>query len=72
MSLDANTLFLSLITGGIGLVLVVYGKKQQRWPQLAAGVALMVYPYLVSDLTWSIVIGAGILFGLWLAVREGW
>lgn len=72
MSFDAGTLFLSLITGGIGLVLVVYGKKQERWPQFAAGVALMVYPYLVSDLIWSIAIGAGILAGLWLAVRQGW
>ena len=72
MSFDAGTLFLSLITGGIGLVLVVYGKKQERWPQFVAGVALMVYPYLVSDLIWSIAIGAGILAGLWLAVRQGW
>ena len=72
MSLDAGTLFLSLITGGIGLVLVVYGKKQHRWPQLAAGIALMVYPYFVDDLAWSIAIGAGIVAGLWLAVRQGW
>jgi hypothetical protein len=70
--MDANTLFLSLITGGIGLVLIVYGKKQHRWPQLAAGIALTVYPYFVDDVTWSIAIGAGILAGLWLAVRQGW
>ena len=70
--MDAGTLFLSLITGGIGLVLFVYGKKQERWPQLAAGLALMVYPYFVDDLTWAIAIGAGILAGLWLAVRQGW
>jgi hypothetical protein len=72
MSLDAGSLFLSLITGGIGLVLFVYGKKQERWPQLAAGLALMAYPYFVSDVTWSLVVGAGILAGLWLAVRQGW
>jgi hypothetical protein len=30
------------------------------------------YPYLVSDLIWSIAIGAGILAGLWLTVRQGW
>ena len=30
MSLDATWLFVSLIPGAIGFVLVVYGKKQQR------------------------------------------
>jgi hypothetical protein len=32
----------------------------------------MVYPYLVSDLTWSIAIGVGILASLWLVVRQGY
>jgi hypothetical protein len=72
MSLDAGTLFLSLITGGIGLVLFVYGKKQERWPQLVAGLILMVYPYFVSDLIVSVAVGGGVIAGLWLAVRQGW
>ncbi len=37
MSLDPTLLFLSLIPGGIGFVLFVYGKKQERSPQLVAG-----------------------------------
>ena len=53
MSLDPSLLFLSLITSGIGFVLFVYGKKQDRWPQLVAGVALMIYPYVVSTATMS-------------------
>jgi len=72
MSLDPSLLFLSLITSGIGFVLFVYGKKQDRWPQLVAGVALMIYPYVVSTATMTIVIGAGIIAALWLAVRQGW
>ena len=51
MSLDPGWLFLSLVVGGIGFVLFVYGKKQERWPHLAAGLALMVYPYFVEQ-TW--------------------
>lgn len=70
--MDAGTLFLSLVTGGIGLVLIVYGKKQQRWPQLGAGIVLTVYPYFVDDLRWAIAIAVAILAGLWLAVRQGW
>jgi hypothetical protein len=39
---DPTWIFLSLIPGGIGFVLFVYGKKQQRWPHLVAGLAMMV------------------------------
>jgi multisubunit Na+/H+ antiporter MnhC subunit len=72
MSLDPSLLFLSLISGGIGLVLFIYGKKQQRWPHLVAGLALMAYPYLVSTVLMTVVVGVAIVAALWLAVRQGW
>lgn len=72
MSLDPVLLFLSLISGGIGLVLFIYGKKQHRWPHLVAGLALMAYPYVVSSVMMTVVVGIAILAGLWLAVRQGW
>ena len=72
MPMDAGLLFLSLITGGIGFVLFVYGKKQGRWPQLAGGLALMIYPYFVSTWTATLVVGGGIIAAVWLAVRQGW
>jgi hypothetical protein len=70
--MDAGLLFLSLITSGVGFVLFVYGKKQGRWPQLAGGLALLVYPYFVSTLTATLVIGVGITLAVWIAVRQGW
>jgi hypothetical protein len=72
MSLDAGDLFLSLITGGIGFVLLVYGKKQGRWPHLVAGLAYMAYPYFVSGLVATVGVGVAIGGGLWLAIRQGW
>ncbi len=69
---DPTLLFLSLITGGVGFVLLVYGKKQDRWPYLAAGIALMVYPYFVTTVTMTLAIGVAIAAALWLAVRQGW
>jgi hypothetical protein len=72
MSLDPTLLFLSLITSGVGFVLFMYGKKQDRWPQLAGGIALMVYPYFVSSVTWTLAVGAGIIAAVWIAVRQGW
>jgi len=72
MSLDPTWLFLSLIPGGIGLVLFVYGKKQARVPHLIAGIAFMVYPIFTTTL-WALC-GVGALLGLalWVAVRGGW
>ena len=72
MSFDPTWLFLSMIPSGIGFVLFVYGKKQQRWPQLVAGLVLTVYPYLATSLTSLVVVGVLIGVGLWLALRAGW
>ena len=72
MSLDPTWIFLSLIPGGIGFVLFVYGKKQQRWTILAFGVAFMVYPYFAPGI--GALVGGGVVLGalLWWAVRSGW
>jgi len=72
MSFDPTLLFLSLISGGIGLVLFIYGRKQQRPPQLVAGLALMAYPYLVSTVMMTVVVGIAIVLALWVAIKQGW
>src|SRR5215212_7015782 len=45
MSLDPTWLFLSMIPGGIGFVLFVYGRKQGRWVMAISGLTFMIYPY---------------------------
>ncbi len=72
MSLDPTWLFLSLIPGGVGFVLFVYGKKQARWSLAIGGLLFMVYPYFTESLT--ALIGVGVLLSilLWTAVRMGW
>jgi uncharacterized membrane protein YjjB (DUF3815 family) len=72
MSLDPLWLFLSLIPGGIGFVLLIYGKKQLRWPQMVAGLALMVYPYFTPTVTSLIVVGTLLGALLWTVLRLGW
>jgi len=72
MSIDALWIFLSLIPGGVGFVLFVYGKKQQRWPQFTAGLALMIYPYFAATTTTLLVGGLLIGIGLWGAIRLDW
>jgi hypothetical protein len=72
MSFDPTWLFLSMIPGGIGFVLFVYGKKQQRLPHLTAGILMMVYPYFAQTAIWLFVVGALICAALWYVVRLGW
>ncbi|MEO6223018.1 MAG: hypothetical protein ABIP90_07190 [Vicinamibacterales bacterium] len=75
MSLDSfepMTLFVSLVTSLAGFGLFSYGRKQQRLPQVAGGLLLMVYPYFVSSLSTMLIAGSLICAGVWLAVRAGW
>ena len=72
MILDPTWLFLSLIPSGIGFVLFVYGKKQNRWPHLAAGLVMMVYPYFTPTVTGLVGGWALVSAMLWIAVRQGW
>jgi hypothetical protein len=72
MSFDPTWLFLSLIPSGVGFVLLVYGKKQGRWPHLVAGLLLMVYPYFTPSLMALIGTGGAIGAALWYALRLGW
>ena len=72
MSIDATWLLMSMIPGGIGFVLFVYGKKQQRWPHLGAGIVLMVYPYFTSTIASMTAVGVAICVALWGLVRLGY
>ena len=72
MSLDPTWLFVSLIPSGVGFVLFVYGKKQDRWPQMVAGLLLMAYPYFATSLVSLVATGAVIGLILWYAIRLGW
>ena len=68
---DTSSFMLSLLVSGVGFVLFVYGKKQQRMPQLMAGVVFMVYPYFVTN-AWAMLTVGGVLGAvLWYAVRIG-
>ena len=63
---------LSLVAGGIGFVLLAYGRKQGRWPQMVAGLLFMAYPYLATTATSLVLIGALIGVALWYSLRLGW
>ncbi len=72
MSFDPTMLVLSLVPSGIGFVLFVYGKKQERWTHLVAGLALMVYPYFTNTVMQMLLGGALIGGAFWWALQQGW
>lgn len=55
----------ALVFGLIGLVAWRLGRRQERPLTKWLGVALMFYPYLVSNTAWMFVVGAALCAGLW-------
>jgi hypothetical protein len=72
VNFDPTWLFLSMIPSGIGFVLFVYGKKQQRWPHMLAGIVFSIYPYFTPSILVMVLVGVALGAGLWVAVRGGW
>ena len=55
--MDTNTLLLSILFGSLGMGFFLYGKKQQRFIPLVAGLALMVCPYFIPNTIALAVVG---------------
>ena len=51
--------------GIIGFSVFLYGKKAGEPRPMVLGAALMVYPYLVRGALWTVLVGVGLLVGLW-------
>jgi ABC-type phosphate transport system permease subunit len=72
VTLDPSSLLLSVLVSAVGVGFFLYGKKQQRAPQLAVGLVMIVYTYFVSSVALMLAIAVGLLVALWLAVKMGW
>ncbi|HVV48851.1 MAG TPA: amino acid transport protein [Polyangia bacterium] len=72
MNLSAGWIIASLIISSIGFILLHYGRKMARVPQVVAGLAMLIYPYFVPGVLANVLVAAGIVAVLWLAVRLGW
>ena len=55
--MDPNYIMLSLLFGVIGVALFWYGKKAQRTAHVTAGIALMAFPYFITNLIAMTAIG---------------
>lgn len=55
-----------LLFGSIGLGYFMYGRKQRSPVPLVCGLALMVFPYFVSNVPLLVGIGAALIAAPWL------
>jgi len=56
-----SMLVLGLIFSSIGLGYFIYGRRQAKLTPKYCGVALLVYPYFVPDVSWLVGIGVGLV-----------
>jgi hypothetical protein len=56
-----SSLLWGLLFSSVGLGFFLYGKKQQAVVPLFCGLALMIFPYFVSNTILLVVIGAALI-----------
>jgi len=54
---DPSYLLISLVFSSIGLGYFIYGRKQKHKVAFYAGICLMGYPYLITELIPMIILG---------------
>ena len=55
--MDTSSLLWGLLFGSIGLGFLIHGRKQRAVIPLVCGLALMIFPYFVSNTVLLIAIG---------------
>jgi hypothetical protein len=58
LNLSAANLIGGFVFGSIGFVAFIYGKRMNLWKPMLLGIALMIYPYFISNDAVMIAIGA--------------
>jgi hypothetical protein len=69
MNVDPIALIVGFIVSGAGFVLFTYGRRNGRFPHLAAGIPLIVVPFFLPPLFSAIAL-AGMGLILWIATRH--
>ena len=59
--MNTSSLLWGLLFGSVGLGFFMYGKKQKAVVPLACGLALMVFPYFVTNTLLLVLIGFALI-----------
>jgi hypothetical protein len=61
--MEVSSLLWGLLFGSIGLGFLIYGRKQRAVVPLICGLALMIFPYFISNTILLVAIG-GVLMAI--------
>lgn len=61
VTLSTASLLWGMLFGSIGLGFLIYGRKQRAVVPLVCGLALMVFPYFISNSVLLVVIGVALM-----------
>jgi hypothetical protein len=59
--MNSSQILWGLLFGTVGMGFFVYGRKQQAAVPLVCGLALMVFPYFVSNSVYLVLIGVALM-----------
>jgi hypothetical protein len=59
--MNTSSLLWGVLFGSIGLGFLIYGRKQRAVVPLVCGLALMVFPYFISNTVLLVVIGVALM-----------
>jgi hypothetical protein len=59
--MEASSLLWGMLFGSIGLGFLIYGRKQRAVVPLVCGLALMIFPYFISNGILLVVIGVALM-----------
>ena len=58
---STSQLIWAMVFGSIGFGYFIYGKKQKAVVPLISGIALLIFPYFVSNLYLLVIVGMGLV-----------
>ena len=61
-NMSGEVMFACMVCGALGFAYLKFGYKQKRIIPFTCGLALVIFPYLVKDLSLILSIGLGIAF----------
>ena len=67
--MSTESIIAGFLVSTVGFSLFLFGKKQQRPPQLVVGMFMMASPMIVRDPLWMSVAAAAALIGMCVAIR---
>ena len=64
--MDANSIFIGMVTGAIGAGYLFYGKKQAKLVPAICGILLMAYPYFTDNPWVLLIVGVALVVAPWV------